>query len=138
MFGGCIYDIEHQNWNGGSFFFTKNSLPLLKYICEYYELNENIISKYYHKNGSQWYTDECIICDLKLIPEISHLFSSLTPEYNLGMTFFKTRHECAKKPIKALHVKLLNKDSKNEFDKISVGLNLIPQHLSEIINNYAH
>lgn len=136
MFAGCPYDEKNTNWNGGSFFFSKNSLPLLNYICDYYELNKHIISKMDDGRGPKWFSDEIILCDLRSIEEIKNLFSSLTPQYNLGMTLFKTRYECSTKPIKAIHTKLLNNEEKNKYEKLSVNLNLIPEHLYRIINKY--
>lgn len=137
MFAGCPYDDNHPNWNGGSFFFTKNSIPLLNYICDYYELNKEIISKLDDGRGSKWFSDEIILCDLRQIDQIKNLFSSLTPQYNLGMTFFETRYKCSIKPIKAIHVKLLSKNDKIKYESLSSGLNLIPEKLNNIINQYA-
>ncbi len=136
MIAGCPYDPHHQNWNGGSLFFSKHSLPLINYICDYYELNEKIISKMDDGRGSKWFSDEIILCDLRNINEVKNLFSSLTPQYNLGMTFFKTRYEYAVKPIKAIHVKLLDTKEKNKFEELSSDFNIIPANLYNIINRY--
>ena len=136
MIAGCPYDPHHQNWNGGSLFFSKHSLPLINYFCDYYELNEKIISKMDDGRGSKWFSDEIILCDLRNINEVKNLFSSLTPQYNLGMTFFKTRYEYAVKPIKAIHVKLLDTKEKNKFEELSSDFNIIPANLYNIINRY--
>lgn len=133
---GCPYDSKHLNWNGGSFFFSKDSYALIQYICEYYEINKDIISKYDDGRGPKWYSDEIIIGQLRTIPEIQHLFSPLTPQYNLGMTHFNSRYEYAIKPIKAIHVKLLDSISKDKFNVLANYLNLIPNSLQEIIKKY--
>lgn len=136
MFAGCSYDHTHPNWNGGSFFFTKDSYPIVDFICEYYEINRDIISTYDDGTGPLWYSDELIINQLRTVPEIRHLFSSLTPEYNLGMSLFNSRYAYAQKPIKAIHAKLLDKTNNLKFKELCTGLNLIPAHLLEITNKF--
>lgn len=136
MFAGCPYDDTHLNWNGGSFFFNKNSYPLLEYIVNFYEYNKDILSKLDDGRGPKWYSDEIILCDLRKIDEIKNLFYSLTPQYNLGMTFFESRYRCSHKPIKAIHAKLLHETDRKKYESISNGLNLIPDHLNNIVNKY--
>lgn len=136
MFAGCPYDEQHPNWNGGSFFFSKESYPLLEYICNFYEMNEDTISKLDDGRGPIWYSDEVIVDYLRKQPDVHHLFSSLTPQFNLGMTFFNSRYELAIKPIKAIHAKLLDATCNSKFCDISNGLNLLPEHLLSIITLY--
>ncbi len=136
MFAGCPYDKEHLNWNGGSFFFSKESYPLVEYICNFYKINKDAISKLDDGRGSVWYSDEVIVDYLRKQSDVQHLFSSLTPQYNLGMTFFNTRYDFATKPIKAVHAKLLDVTCNNKFYTVAGHLNLIPEHLSTIINSY--
>jgi len=137
MFAGCLYDDSHPNWNGGSFFFTKNSLPLLTYIQEYYELNRHIISKMDDGRGPKWFSDELVVSELRRIPEITNLFYTLSPQYNLGMTLFNTRYKCATKPIKMIHVKLFDNKEYSKFIENSKELNLIPIGLQKIIETYS-
>lgn len=137
IFAGCPYDRDHQNWNGGSFFFSKDSYPLVEYICNFYKMNESIISQYDDGRGPKWFSDEVIIDRLRAVPEIQNLFSSLTPQYNLGMTFFHTRYDYAIKPIKAIHVKLLDRESRNKFYSVAGNLNLVSDNLQTIIETYA-
>lgn len=137
MFAGCPYGATNPNWNGGSFFFSKNSYPLLEYIVNFYKMNEEFISNIEGGEKSYWYCDEFIVSYLRTVPEVAHLFSPLTPQYNLGMTSFKARYEFATKPIKAIHVKLLHKEERDKYNNLCEGLNLIPDHLSDIINKYS-
>lgn len=137
MMAGCPYDLDHPNWNGGSFFFSKNSYSLVQYICDFYEINKDIVSRYDDGRGSKWYSDEIIIGQLRVIPDIQHLFSSLTPQYNLGITHFNSRYDYATKPIKAIHVKLLDVACQDKFNVLSKDLNLIPDNLQKTIKKYA-
>ena len=136
MMAGCPYDSDHPNWNGGSFFFSKDSYPLIEYICNFYEMNEDVISKYDDGRGPKWYSDELIIDYLRKQTDVHHLFSSLTPQFNLGMTFFNTRYEFAIKPIKAIHAKLLDVSCNNKFHDVAGNLDLIPEYLLSIITLY--
>ena len=137
MMAGCPYDHNHPNWNGGSFFFSKDGYTLVQYICDFYEINKDIISKYDDGRGPKWFSDEIIIEQLRTIPELQNLFSPLTPQYNLGMTYFNSRYQYANKPIKAIHVKLLDSASRDKFESLAYDIkDIIPTHLNKIINIY--
>lgn len=136
-FAGCPYSKKNTNWNGGSFFFNKRAQNTLDFICEFYETNRDQISKLDDGRGPKWYSDEQIVGYLqKTLPTFKASCTTLTPQYNLGMTLFEDRYDCAIKPIKAIHVKLLHEKDRNKFLGLCENKVLIPTHLHDIIDKY--
>jgi hypothetical protein len=136
MFAGCVYSKQNSNWNGGSFFFTNNSLPILDYLCEYYTINKHILSKMDDGRGPKWFSDEVVLCSIREDTQFEQHCYSLSPQYNLGMSGFEPRYACAEKPIKAIHVKLLDKKERVKYLGLIDNKFLIPQHLNDIIAKY--
>jgi hypothetical protein len=121
--GGCTY-VYNNEWNTASMFIKKDSLNILDYVYEFLEQNKHI----------PFDSDENAISYIRNVDEVKSYFSDLNQKFNVGMTQLDRRYHIAEKPVCVLGCKLFNKSEYEKFKTKYDYLNLIPNHLYDIVN----
>lgn len=122
---GCIY-VYTNEWNTASMFFKRTSKNIIEYIYEFLKFNEKIPF-----NG-----DESALSVIRQINDVKEYLTTINNKYNVGLTKLEYRYNVAEKPVCTLGCKLLHKKEFDFFESKYKDLNIIPNHLYEILTKY--
>lgn len=109
LIGMCKY-IDDSQWNTGSIFIKQKSENIWKLIVEFMDANQNLLKNTGDENVVNYVFNQ-------YHSELSHYFTKLTTQFNVGVTGFQLRYDSAVKPICVLAFKPDDPIGYNLMDK---------------------